>query len=494
MDIVTVFRRSARRYPDRRFAFDARTSITYGEAEVRTDAIAAELIARGVEPGVPLGLSASDRVSLWLAIVGAWKAGVLPSLIDARTSPDDLPFFVKDIDAPLIAAAPELHDRLAAAGAAELVDLEALGTDRTGDRIDHHGPDAPLYLSHTSGTTGVPKGAILLSGPVTLGTACIADRLGLTKDDVLLATTPISSSFQLVAALMPAVHVGASIGLVAGSTIDEIWDMALRSRATVLVAYPLTLADMVNAPQASKDSSPFRLAMSGGSPLAPRIKRDFRERLGIDLLESYGQSEMGGFMAMGSLNDGDRSLAGYVGRPLPDRLAYVGEPTGDEMSFGEVGEVLVPHGYFSHYKGAPGKTAETLSGGVLHTGDLAMSDSSGYLKVQGRVGEADTAKRRGGFLRQLEDAFYEHDDVLHATIVESRGGDIGAFVELQKGGTATAADIEKQATSQTPPDLVPRQTTILESMPRTFSGKADRAGLAAGINDQWKHQTVEVSG
>ena len=49
MDIVTVFRRSARRYPDRRFAFDARTSVTYGEAEVRTDAIAAELIARGVD-------------------------------------------------------------------------------------------------------------------------------------------------------------------------------------------------------------------------------------------------------------------------------------------------------------------------------------------------------------------------------------------------------------------------------------------------------------
>jgi long-chain acyl-CoA synthetase len=340
-----------------------------------------------------------------------------------------------------------------------------------------------LYLSYTSGTTGAPKGAVLVSGPVTLGAACIADRLGLTKDDILLATTPISSSFQLVAALMPAVLVGASIGLVAGSAIDDIWAIAKQSQATILVAYPLTLADMVNASPALEGSSPFRLAMSGGSPLAPRIKREYRERLGIDLLESYGQSEMGGFMVMGSLSDGDRSLAGYAGRPLPDRPAYVGSPSGDEVPFGEVGEVLVPEGYFSHYKDAPDKTAAALAGGVLHTGDLAMSDSSGYLKVLGRTGEADSAKRRGGFLRQVEDAYYEHDDVLHATLVESKSGDIHAFVELQKGRTATAADIEALATSQLPPDLAPCRTTILENMPRTFSGKADRAGLAAGINN-----------
>ncbi len=483
MDIVTVFGRAARRYPDRCFAFDAHASVTYGEAEELTNAIASELIARRIAAEAPLGLSASDRVSLWLAIIGAWKAGVLPSLIDARTSPEDLPFFVKDIAAPLIAAAPELHDGLAAAGASDLVDLDSLGAGGTGARVDRHGPDAPLYLSYTSGTTGVPKGAVLLSAPVTLGTACVADRLGLTKDDILLATTPISSSFQLVAALMPAVHVGASIGLVAGSTIDDMWAMAKKSQATILVAYPLTLADMVNAPEALEGLSSFRLAMSGGSPLAPRIKREYRERLGIDLLESYGQSEMGGFMVMGSLNDGERSLSGYAGRHLPDRPAYVGSPSGDELSFGEVGEVLVPDGYFSHYKDAPDKTAETLAGGVLHTGDLAMSDPSGFLKVLGRTGEADAAKRRGGFLRQVEDAYYEHHDVLHATIVEGRSGEINAFVELQKGRTATAADIEAQVTGQLPPDLVPSRTVILENMPRTFSGKANRAGLSAGIGN-----------
>ena len=117
MNIVTVFRRAADRYRDRIFAFDPGTEITYAEADERSDAVAAELQARGVADGDCVGLSASDRVSLWLAIIGVWKAGALPSLIDPRTPADVLPYFLGDIGAPLVAAAADLHDKLAAAGA-----------------------------------------------------------------------------------------------------------------------------------------------------------------------------------------------------------------------------------------------------------------------------------------------------------------------------------------------------------------------------------------
>ena len=481
MDIISSFRRTARRHASRVFLFDSETSVTYAEADQRTEAIASELMSRGVSDGVALGLCASDRVGLWLAIIGAWKTGALPGLIDARTNETDLPYFVEDIAAPLVAAAPELHDRLRAAGAGEVVDLNTLGEGGNTTRGDRHHPHAPLYLSYTSGTTGVPKGAVLQSEPVTLGTACIADRLVLTCDDVLLATTPISSSFQLVAALMPAIHVGASVGLVAGRSVDEIWSMARAHLASVLVAYPLTLADVVMKDTARKGDSPFRLALSGGSPLAPRIKRDYRDHLGIHLLESYGQSELGGFMAMGGERDGERALAGYVGRSLPDRLAYVGGPDGTERPAGEVGEVLVTHGFFAEYRNKPDKTAETKAGGVLHTGDLGVADEAGYLKVLGRVQEAEAAARRGGFLRELEDAYYEHEDVLHATVVSNTHGEVEVFVELLPGHSTTAAEVESQAMGQAPAGLKPVQTKVLDRMPRTFSGKADRRSLAMGL-------------
>jgi long-chain acyl-CoA synthetase len=482
VDIVSSFRRAARRYGSRLFLFDVETSVTYEAADHYTNAIAAGLVSRGVTNGVTLGLAASDRVGMWLAIIGAWKAGALPGLIDARTIQVDLPYFVDDVAAPLVAAAPELANRLRDAGAAEIVNLGSLGDSGGEAQPDHHGPTAPLYLSYTSGTTGAPKGVVLLSEPVTLGTRCIADRLRLTHEDILLASTPISSSFQLVAALMPAIHAGAAVGLVAGRSAEEIWSVADRTHASVLVAYPLTLADIVNMRPNGLGRSSFRLALSGGSPLAPRLKRDYRDLLGIQLLESYGQSELGGFMAMGSDRDGNRVLSGFVGRPLPDRLAYVGEPGGTELPAGTVGEVLVANGFFSEYRNKQDKTAKAKQGGVLHTGDLAVADEDGYLKVLGRTREVDSAARRGGFLRELEDAYYEHPDVLHATVVEGQSGEIGAFIEQQSGSTTSSREIEKSAVAKVPPGLAPAKTTVLDKMPRTFSGKADRRTLSVAMD------------
>ena len=482
MDIIQVFQRAVSRHGDRVFLFDRQTTITYAQAEARTNAIAAELLERGLGDGDTLGLAASDRVSLWLAIIGAWKANVLPSLIDARTPDDKLPYFLDDIGAKVIVAAPEITDRLKAAGADVVIDIEQVGAAKPTAAINRHGPASPLYLSYTSGTTGLPKGAVLLSEPVTLGTSCIADRLQLTRSDILLATTPISSSFQLVAALMPALHVGASVGLVAGSTIEVIWETALKHQATILVAYPLTLSDIVNAPPAVERKSPFRVALSGGSSLAPRLKRDYRQRLGISLLESYGQSELGGFMVMGAPHDDPQTLAvGFAGRPLADRLAYIGDADGQELPAGEIGEVLVTHGFFDEYRNKPEQTAASKRGGVLHTGDLGISNEDGYIKVVGRVSEADTARQRGGFLREVEDTYYEHEAVQHAVAVAGSNGVVGGFVELKAGQTTPAEQLQQFVAARVPAGLLPQKTIILDKMPRTFSGKADRLTLSQQV-------------
>jgi long-chain acyl-CoA synthetase len=474
---VRVFERAVRREGDRPFAFDRSTAVSYQEADERTDAVCGGLVRRGVSPGDTVAFCAADSVDLLLGIIGTWKAGALPSLIDPRTKEESLAYFVQDIEAGLTVAEPEHHDRLIRAGASSVIGLKDLGHDAVSAEVRHN-EKAPLYLSYTSGTTGVPKGCILKSGSVTVGASCTADRLGLQRLDTLLVTTPTASSFQLVAALLPALHVGGTIGLASGSTTDEIWAIAREWKATVLVAYPLTLADMVNSAKSSLDS-PFRLALSGGSPLSPRIKRDYQDVLGIALLESYGQSEFGGFMALGSPRDGAQSMQGYVGRPLPDRLALICDREGQEVPSGELGEVMVPEGYFAGYKNKPEATAQVLAGGLLRCGDVAVADDDGHIKVLGRTRERDNAEARGGFLRDVEDAYYEHPDVMHAAVVESkRDGRIRAFVELLVGSHADEDALTSFAAGRVSSGLHPTRTSILEAMPRTFSGKADRLRLA----------------
>lgn len=481
MDAATLLIRAAARHGERPFVIDDGGAVTFAEALREAQAIAGGLISRGVAFGDTVGLCSPDSSSLVLHILGTWLVGATPAPIDPRTSDADLPYFLGDIAPALIVSTDEHAGRLAAGSDAPVIGFDALAGEGDGGVPNRHGPASPLFWSYTSGSTGPPKACVLQSGPVTLGTACIAERLGLRATDVIIATTPTPSSFQLVSSLLPALHRGASVRLVSGRDADGIWNAASESGGTVLVAYPLTLGDVVSAPRASSDHS-LRVALSGGSPLAPRLKRAYGDRLGIALVESYGQSEFGGFMAMGDLAGGDRALAGYVGRPLPDRLAYVGGPDGSELPAGKVGEVLVPEGFFPGYRNKPAETERTLAGGVLHCGDLATSDEDGYLKVLGRVQERDRADARGVFLRELEDRAYEHPDVKHAAVVErADGGAVRAYAELLGGRQAPVQALREfilGGLSSDGVDVDALDVRVLPAMPRTFSGKADRHGLS----------------
>lgn len=492
MDIVTVLDRAGRRHPGRPFLTDHRSTVDYASAVRRSIDLAAVLQSHGVQPGGTVGICAQDQVEAWIAIFATWRLGALPSLIDARTPADRLRYYVEDVDAPLTLADAECVDALVAAGSRRVEVLAdvcrqppsvqvsgaasgALSGAVSGAVSVHH-DESPVFLSYTSGTTGDPKGAVLQSGPCTLATSCIAERLGYRRDDVLVATTPIASSFQLVAAIMPAMHVGAHVVLCAGRSVPEICDAMAAHRATVLVAYPLTLADVVATVDPTTVTT-LRLALSGGSPLAPRIKRDYDRRLAIPLVESYGQSELGGFMAMGSPAEASSTPSGYAGRSLPDRLAYIAGIDGGEAPPGDPGEVVVAEGYFAGYRNKSSQYAAATAGGVLHTGDIGVADEDGFFKVLGRTREAGVAEQRGGYLRDVEDVAYDHPGVRHAAVVE-RDGYIVCFVECEPDCEVSEADLLDHITQHVSSGLAPKALRRLDAMPRTFSGKTDRLRLA----------------
>lgn len=477
MDIVSVLERACERHAGRPALSRQGTTVSYAEVGERVPVVAGTLAELGVRAGSTVGVCSPDSIEAWLAIFAVWRLGALPALIDARTPDDRLPYFVGDMDPAVVVSDDENRPRLA-----ELLNIEAarladvVHAGAAASAPNNHDESSPLFLSYTSGTTGDPKGVVLTSGPVTLGTACIGERLGYRMSDVLVATTPVASSFQLVASAMPALHTGAHVVLAAGHTPAEVWDDIAVHGGTVLVAYPLTLADVVGLAKENRPSHGLRLALSGGSPLAPRIKRDYREHLGIPLAESYGQSELGGFMVLGTPGD-ETAPEGFAGRPLPDRLAFVADPDNRELPTGEIGEVVVAEGFFGEYRNKPEAYAKTTAGGVLHTGDVGVASPQGHIKVMGRVQEADAARRRGGFLREVEDVAYDHPAVRHAAVVIDLGGEFRCFVELNAPGAADEAELDEFIKARVPESLHPAGVHVLPKFPRTFSGKADRLNL-----------------
>ena len=479
MDIVTVLERACERHADRPALSREGRTVSYAQVGEQVPVVAGTLANLGVEQGSTVGVCSPDSIEAWLTIFAIWRLGALPALIDARTPDDRLGYFVGDMDPAVVISDDENRPRLAeflGIDAARLHDVVHRGAGATAPNA--HDESSPLFLSYTSGTTGDPKGVVLTSAPVTLGTSCIAERLRYGMDDVLVATTPVASSFQLVASAMPALHAGAHVVLAAGHAPSEVWEDIGAYGGTVLIAYPLTLADVVGGAKDTKPAHGLRLALSGGSPLAPRIKRDYRDHLGIPLAESYGQSELGGFMVLGTPGD-ETAPEGFAGKPLPDRPAFVADPDNRELPAGSIGEVVVAEGFFGEYRNKPEAYAKTTAGGVLHTGDVGVASPQGHIKVMGRVQEADAARQRGGFLREVEDVAYDHPAVRHAAVVLDRSDQLRCFVELNAPGTADSDELAEHITERVAASLIPAGVHILPTFPRTFSGKADRLRLSS---------------
>ncbi len=238
---------------------------------------------------------------------------------------------------------------------------------------------AIAHLAYTSGTTGPPKGACLSHEPTTRAARCIAERLRITKSDESFGPTALSSSYQLVGNLLPPLSRGAGVHVMGKWNPVAGWDALDRSRATLFVANP-TLLGQVLVESRARGRVPGRLraGLSGGGPVPPTLKRAWRDELLLPLVESFGQSELGGFMALGFPElIADDALLARVGPALPDKEVRIVDGDRSSVAPGIIGEIELRGGFMQGYWGRPDKTAETIGTGWLRTGDLGMIDRDG---------------------------------------------------------------------------------------------------------------------
>ena len=393
----------------------------------------ARLEERGLSAGACIVMDASDSEELFAVLMACWMLHITPAILP--------PGVGQSMVEPLAADA-------------YLDDLAALAAPGHAGRVVAHDASTEVLLSLTSGTTGRPKAAVLGSQAVALATSCIADRQRLRSTDVVLCTVPAASSFQLIAALAPAAHAGAHFLSGAGQSGLELWETIRREGVTVMLGYGPVLCDLLVA--ADGAPSTLRMVMSGGAPVAAAVKDEYRTRLGLPFVESYGQSELGGFVAMGDPTDTDLRALTHAGRPLPDRPAWV-DPSGEIVLWGKA---------MLGYRHQPDLNADVLRHPGLWTGDVGVMDRDGYLRVLGRAGHQ---LPDGRWPRDVDDIIYAHRGIHHAAVV-SIDGELHGFVQPRPGATVDTAAIAIAAALSA--------VHLVDALPRTFSGKIDRGAIA----------------
>jgi acyl-CoA synthetase (AMP-forming)/AMP-acid ligase II len=499
MRIFDLLADGASRSPDKT-AFhwvDRDRGLSYAAALAGAERVAGALASLGVQPGDRVGVFAHNGLDYLLAMFGTWRVGAICALVNVQYA-DILDYYVNDATPRVLVYTGDHFDTIER-HRAQLPSVEryvcfdgpqegALGWDDLLEDAPAPPPDRSrdddlAHLSYTSGTSGRPKGACLAHEPTMRATRCIAERLRMRAADVSLGPTALSSSYQLVANLLPVLHVGGTTCVMSKWAPETGWDASEELGATVLAANPPVLQGLLDeSTRRGGPPSSLRVVLSGGGPVPPELKAAWSEQLGIPLCESYGQSELGGFVGLAAPDDPfseERALS--CGRPLPDKEVRILDDAGDEVPVGVLGEICLRGGFMAGYWQRPEQTAETLRDGWLHTGDVGYLDAEGYVFMRGRLSERLMVAGELWYPRDLEEVLLRHEAVHEAALVGLPEGEGGhrplAFVTLRPGETVDAPallDFVLAASDRVPPGL---SLEVVDAMPMTPTGKISKAEL-----------------
>lgn len=478
---------------------DRDRALDYAAAVAAMEQAAGALAEVGVRPGDRVTIFAHNGLDYVVSMLGCWRLGAIAALVNVN--------FIDELDAYLGDHTPTAvvltHDalgpvRAAAAklpgirgllcmdgameGALSLPDMMVAGLPVPPDPCDE---SAVAHLSYTSGTTGRPKGACLAHEPTVRACRCIAERLRLRGGDVSVGPTALSSSYQLVGNLLPALSVGAAAHVMTRWSPAAGWEALEAAGAAMLVGNPVLLAELLEESRArGRPPARMRLALTGGAPLPPRLKAAWRDALGLPIVESYGQSELGGFVALGHPElvpkGGDLRR---IGPPPPDKEVRIAGPDDRALQPGEIGEVQLRGGFMAGYFGRPEATAKATAGGWLRTGDLGLIDADGIVTLRGRIAEVIDVAGVRWFPRDVEEALGAVPGVAMAALVglPDHGGATRpvAFVTLAPDAAHGAGTLAAALAGQIPHDPADIEIRVLASMPMTPTGKIAKAQLRA---------------
>lgn len=478
---------------------DRDRALSYAQSVEGMERMAGALASLGVSKGDRVSVFAHNGMDYLLAMLGTWRIGAISALVNVKFT-HELAYYLGDHTPSVVIythdmAAPVKH---AAAGVPSIRHLICMDGPQEGAlslpelmAADLAAPPDPsdegaiAHLSYTSGTTGKPKGACLAHEPTVRAARCIAERLRIRREDVSFGPTALSSSYQLVGNLLPPLAKGAEVNVMGRWTQKTGWDAMDRLGATAFVANPTLLEEVLTESRGrGRPPGRLRFGLSGGGPVPPTLKIAWRDELKRPLVESFGQSELGGFMALGfpELEADDARIA-RVGQPLPDKEVRILAAGDGPAPVGEVGEIVLAGGFMAGYWNRPEKTEEATRGGWLRTGDLGFIDADGFVTMRGRRSELIEVDGTPWFPRDLEEAFCRVPGVRQAALIGIPDAALGkrphAFVTLAEGSTADGDGLKAAVRGAVPYDITPLTVRVLDELPMTPTGKIAKADLAA---------------
>jgi acyl-CoA synthetase (AMP-forming)/AMP-acid ligase II len=468
--------------------------ITYDSLRTQVLKMAEALAAAGIQRGDRVASMLPNGLPAIVSFLAASVAGTSAPLNPGYRA-DEVSFYLEDTAARLLIVPPEGAEeaRKAAEGKTPVrsIEMDAQGTVRLSDASSsgspslHPAPEDIALVLHTSGSTGRPKRVPLTHYNLAVSIRNVVDTYRLEADDVSLCVMPLFHVHGLVASSLATLLSGGTIVIPSRFNPLSFWRTVRDYRVTWYSAVPtihqLILARL-NGPERPAGAENLRFLRSCSAPLPVETAQRLESLIGAPVLEAYGMTEASHQMASNPLP------------PAPHKFGTVGPGTGVKISImdangrhletGQLGEVVIQGpNVIKGYENNPGANATSFTAGWFRTGDQGMLDAEGYLRLTGRIKEL--INRGGEKISPLEidELLLTHPAVSEAVCFgvphSTWGEEVAAAVVLRD--PASEADLLAYCRDRLADFKRPKKIHIVESIPRTATGKIQRRNVAAAF-------------
>jgi acyl-CoA synthetase (AMP-forming)/AMP-acid ligase II len=496
-------------------------TLSYRELATQVGRFAANLRARGLGRGEVLGVLLPNMPEYAVAFLGTVRAGGVVTTLNPGYTAREVHSQLADAGATRLVTVPAfLETAIAAAAGTRVVELVVVGADAptlaaavagaraagapvpalTGFEVLLREPPATatataaaaqavaasprdlVALPYSSGTTGVSKGVMLTHGNLVANLAQIASLVPLRDDDVLMAVLPFFHIYGMEVIMLSGLAQGATLVTLPRFDLEAFLRAHQQYRITHTYVAPPIVVALAKHPMVDRfDLRALRFVLSGAAPLSAEIAAEAGRRIGVEIVQGYGMTELS---PVTHFTPQGRNRPGAAGLTVPNTECRIVDPaSGASLGPGEDGELWIrgPQ-VMAGYLNNPAATAATLDAdGWLHTGDIAHFDADGYLYIVDRLKELIKYKGFQVPPAELEALLLTHPAVADAAVIGEPDPEAGelpvGFVVLKPGQAATPDELRDFVAAQVAHYKQLRAIRFIDAVPKSSSGKILRREL-----------------